>query len=195
MLILLIEFIEFVAPQQCIQLKRADDGGSCQAEAPDRRGAYAEERHRPILLGENRGGDNPDHRHNAQHIFAATPTHGNRAHHHRLARLRDGIFPGGITHQLTIEKDARRQPVLRPVAMRLLLIECRGRSSDFIRGRSARSPSRLSRGSSRFTKRPIGAIFDRKGVKTMTEMRTLFESLLVLGVIVASGTMLAVIFR
>jgi uncharacterized protein involved in propanediol utilization len=34
-----------------------------------------------------------------------------------------------------------------------------------------------------------------KGVKTMTEMRSLFEALLVLGVIVATGTVLGVLFR
>jgi uncharacterized protein involved in propanediol utilization len=34
-----------------------------------------------------------------------------------------------------------------------------------------------------------------KGVKTMTEIRTLFEALLVLGVIVATGTVLGVMFR
>ena len=50
-------------------------------------------------------------------------------------------------------------------------------------------------GAPRFTKRPIGAIFDRKGVKTMSELRTLFEALLVLGVIVAAGTVLGVMFR
>jgi hypothetical protein len=34
-----------------------------------------------------------------------------------------------------------------------------------------------------------------KGVETMTEMRTLFEALLVLCIIVATGTVLGVIFR
>ena len=52
-----------------------------------------------------------------------------------------------------------------------------------------------SRVAPRFTKRPIGTIFDMKGVKTMTEMRSLFEALLVLGVIVATGTVLGVLFR
>ena len=50
-------------------------------------------------------------------------------------------------------------------------------------------------GPPRFTKRPIGAIFDMKGVTTMSDMRTLFEALLVLGVIVATGTVLGVMFR
>lgn len=50
-------------------------------------------------------------------------------------------------------------------------------------------------GAPRFTKRPIGAIFDVKGIKTMTEMRMLFEALLVLGIIVATGTVLGVMFR
>jgi len=50
-------------------------------------------------------------------------------------------------------------------------------------------------GAPRFTKRPIGAIFAMKGVKTMSELRTLFEALLVLGVIVAAGTVLGFMFR
>lgn len=50
-------------------------------------------------------------------------------------------------------------------------------------------------GAPRFTKRPIGAIFDMKGVKTMSELRTLFEALLVLGVIIATGTVLGIMFR
>jgi hypothetical protein len=50
-------------------------------------------------------------------------------------------------------------------------------------------------GAPRFTKRPIGAIFAMKVVKTMSELRTLFEALLVLGVIVAAGTVLGFMFR
>lgn len=42
---------------------------------------------------------------------------------------------------------------------------------------------------------PTGAIFDIREEKTMTEMRSLFEALMVLGFSAAAGTMLAVIFR
>lgn len=46
-----------------------------------------------------------------------------------------------------------------------------------------------------FTKRLISAILHIKGMKIMSEMRTLFESLLVLSVLVAAGTVLGIMFR
>jgi hypothetical protein len=39
------------------------------------------------------------------------------------------------------------------------------------------------------------AIFGMKGVTTMTELRSLFEALLVLGFIIAAGIVLGVMFR
>jgi hypothetical protein len=41
----------------------------------------------------------------------------------------------------------------------------------------------------------LSLTYTYKGVETMTEMRTLFEALLVLCIIVATGTVLGVIFR
>ena len=46
-----------------------------------------------------------------------------------------------------------------------------------------------------FTECHLAAILHIRGVTTMTEMRTLFEALGVLGVIVATGTMLALLLR
>jgi hypothetical protein len=57
------------------------------------------------------------------------------------------------------------------------------------------APSFIFRGYSRFTKHQIGDILHMKGVTTMSEMRSLFDALLVLALIVATGTVLGIIFR
>ena len=52
-----------------------------------------------------------------------------------------------------------------------------------------------SRGASELYKMPDRAILPVRGMTTMSEMRTLFDALLVLSVLVAAGTVLGVMFR
>ena len=46
-----------------------------------------------------------------------------------------------------------------------------------------------------FTEWHLAAILHMRGITTMKDMRTLFEALGVLGVIIATGTILALLFR
>ena len=67
-----------------------------------------------------------------------------------------------------------------------------------IRCATASNPAALTlncRGYPRFTKNHIGAILHLKGVTIMSELRSLFDALLVLSLIVAAGTVVAIMFR
>ena len=52
-----------------------------------------------------------------------------------------------------------------------------------------------SMGASELYKMPYCAILHMKWLKIMSEMRTLFDALLVLSVLVAAGTVLGIMFR
>lgn len=52
-----------------------------------------------------------------------------------------------------------------------------------------------SKGYLNFTKRHMSAILHMKGMTIMSEMRTLFDALLIVSVLTATGTVLAIIFR